>query len=453
MIRKPAVAGAFYTDNPFELQKEIKNYLSGATYKNIKNIKALISPHAGYIYSGHVAAEAYKQLENKIFNTVVVFAPCHRGIFDGVSIFDGEGYETPLGVVEIDTDNVKKLIDSSGLINFIPEAHLNEHSLEVQVPFLQITLENFKLIPVLVGTHNINQLKEIANIFNETLKDKNILYIASTDLSHFYDSKKAEKLDSIAIKHIKNLDFQNFYNSIIEKKTEACGAGPVLITLYLANINSWNSCEILKYADSGDVSGDKSNVVGYVSAVIFEDNNSGYKLTEYEKETLHKIAKESIRAKLFGEKFNLDYERTDNLKQVRGAFVTLHKHGNLRGCIGYIQGIASLDETVKDMAVAAAFEDPRFPSLTKEEFNEIDIEISALTPLKKIEDINEIEVGTHGILMRKGFQSGVLLPQVATEYNWDRETFLEQTCFKAGLGSNCWKDKDTEIYIFSAEVF
>ena len=141
------------------------------------------------------------------------------------------------------------------------------------------------------------------------------------------------------------------------------------------------------------------------------------------------------------------------MKQQRGAFVTLHKNGELRGCIGYIVPYDSLDSTVKKMAVAAAFEDPRFPPLRKEEFEEIDIEISALTPLKKINNINEIEVGKHGILIRKGPYSGVLLPQVATEYNWDRITFLSQTCMKAGLHSNCWQDEDTEIYIFSAEVF
>lgn len=176
-------------------------------------------------------------------------------------------------------------------------------------------------------------------------------------------------------------------------------------------------------------------------------------LTEYEKDTLHKIARESIRAKLFGEDFNFNYEVTENLKEERGAFVTLHKNGNLRGCIGYIVPVASLHETVKQMAVAAAFDDPRFPALSKDEFNDIEIEISALTPLKRIGDINEIEVGKHGILIRKGYHSGVLLPQVATDYNWDKITFLNQTCLKAGLHESCWKDEDTEIYIFSAEVF
>jgi AmmeMemoRadiSam system protein A len=224
--------------------------------------------------------------------------------------------------------------------------------------------------------------------------------------------------------------------------------------LYLAKLNNWNKCKILKYADSGDVSGDKYNVVGYLSAVIYSDESRTERgLTDYEKEILHKIAEESIKSKLFNKPFNFEYKITDNLSQERGAFVTLHKNGSLRGCIGYIVPVAPLHETVKQMAVAAAFDDPRFPPLSEEELKNINIEISALTPLKKINDINEIQVGKHGILIKKGFASGVLLPQVATDYNWDRLTFIEQTCMKAGLTENCWREKDTEIYIFSAEIF
>jgi AmmeMemoRadiSam system protein B/AmmeMemoRadiSam system protein A len=452
MTREPAVAGAFYTDNPVHLKAEILSYLSNVSVKVNGEVKGIISPHAGYIYSGQVAAYGYKQVLGNHYDYVVVFAPCHRALFDGVSIFQGDGYKTPLGVVPIAKYEVTELIESSKLINFYPQAHLQEHSLEVQVPFLQVVLKDFKLVPVLVGNQDITQLTEVANIFNDFFQGKNVLYVASTDLSHFYDSNIAKKLDKISMEFIKKIDYKGFYSAIISKKTEACGAGPVTILLYLANLNKWSRCEILKYADSGDVSGDKLSVVGYVSAVILNEENSE-NLSEYEKETLHKIAYESIKSKLFNKPFNLEYERTENFKQKRGAFVTLHKNGQLRGCIGYIIPYETLDETVKKMAVAAAFDDPRFPPLSPEEFPEIDIEISALTPLKRIEDINEIEVGKHGIIIKKGYNSGVLLPQVATEYNWDRLTFLDQTCIKAGLSPGCWKEEETEIYIFSAEVF
>lgn len=176
-------------------------------------------------------------------------------------------------------------------------------------------------------------------------------------------------------------------------------------------------------------------------------------LTEAEKKTLINIVKKTIECKLAGKKvpeFNIDSEV---LKEKKGAFVTLKKNENLRGCIGYIEAIKPLYKTVAEMAIAAAFNDPRFPPLKSNELKDVNLEISVLSPLKKIDDINEIEVGVHGLYITKGFHSGLLLPQVATEYKWDRLTFLEETCYKAGLHPNAWKDKDTKIYIFSADVF
>ncbi|MDP2959790.1 MAG: AmmeMemoRadiSam system protein A, partial [candidate division Zixibacteria bacterium] len=219
--------------------------------------------------------------------------------------------------------------------------------------------------------------------------------------------------------------------------------------------------------------------VGYMSAVFYslkvkvdtkknpgnpsknkaEKENEEKKGTELglsakDKALLLKIAKETIECKVRSVK-RPEYNVTSQiLKENRGAFVTIKKHGELRGCIGYIQAIKPLYQTVQEMAEAAALNDPRFTPVTKEELKDLEIEISVLTPLKKITDVNLIQVGRDGILIRKGYNSGLLLPQVATENNWDRKTFLEQTCFKAGIyDKDCWKDKDTEIYIFSAEVF
>ncbi len=177
-----------------------------------------------------------------------------------------------------------------------------------------------------------------------------------------------------------------------------------------------------------------------------------FSLSDEEKRILLKVARESIKEHLTGIRGNYP-DPTPNLMTKCGAFVTLHKHGNLRGCIGYVIPIKSLYETVKEMAVSSAFQDPRFPPLREDEFEHIDIEISALSPLRTINDINEIKIGTHGILIKKGYNSGLLLPQVATEQGWDLETFLTNTCYKAGLPGNCWKERDTKIEIFSAIVF
>ncbi len=168
---------------------------------------------------------------------------------------------------------------------------------------------------------------------------------------------------------------------------------------------------------------------------------------------LLKLAREAIRAELEGRPLELPLVSDPQLLEKRGAFVTLHKHGQLRGCIGNFFSEKPLYETVADMAVSAAFHDPRFEPLQPSEFNEIEIEISALTPLVPITDVEQIQVGVHGIYIVKGPYRGVLLPQVATEYGWDRYTFLDQTCLKAGLYPGCWKEPDTQIFIFSAEIF
>lgn len=182
-------------------------------------------------------------------------------------------------------------------------------------------------------------------------------------------------------------------------------------------------------------------------------SSTSTKLTGEEKKTLHIIAINSIKKKLNIDSLLNTHSITNTLNEKRGAFVSLHKHGQLRGCIGYVHGVKPLADTISDMAIAAAFQDPRFPPLTKNELADLDIEISVLTPMKQLSDISEIEVGKHGLMMIKGPYSGLLLPQVATQYNWDSLTFLSETCHKAGLPTEAWKDDDTEIYIFSADVF
>jgi len=219
--------------------------------------------------------------------------------------------------------------------------------------------------------------------------------------------------------------------------------------------------ELLTYANSGDVSGDKTQVVGYMSAVLYKDAPPGKTtknpidlgLTDGEKDILHTIARTAIESECLSHNYPEINITSQTLKEKRGAFVTLHKKGHLRGCIGYIRPQKPLHQTIREMALAAAFQDSRFKAVTKSELKDLEIEISVLTPLQKISSINEIEVGKHGIYIMKDFHSGILLPQVATENSWDRKTFLEHTCTKAGLPDTAWKDKNTEIYIFSADIF
>jgi len=222
-----------------------------------------------------------------------------------------------------------------------------------------------------------------------------------------------------------------------------------------------NWAKVLKYANSGDVTGDRSSVVGYMAAAIYRTSNPREKgkgidlgLTEEEKRTLHEIARAVIWNKAQGKEVPAFHITSERLKEPRGVFVTIKKHGELRGCIGYVRAIKPLWQAVMEMAEAAAFQDPRFPPVGPSELKDLEIEISVLTPLREIKDVKEIEVGKHGIMIeRPPYYSGLLLPQVATEYGWDRVTFLEQTCLKAGLPRNAWREPGTRIYVFSADIF
>ncbi len=466
-IREPAVSGMFYPDHPATLLSEIKKYLGEVKKEPLEGeIVALISPHAGYMYSGRVAAYGYKLIEGQSFDSVVVVAPSHRVDFQGASIYDRGGFRTPLGTVPVDTELSKAIMERWKGIKFLPEAHREEHSLEVQIPFLQVVLTSFKLVPIVMEPYwSWESCKSLASAISGGIKGKRVLLVASTDLSHFHGYEEARRLDQIVLNHLERFDPEGLYRDLKGGRCEACGGGPVLTILLAAKTLGANRAKVLQYLNSGDVTGDRSRVVGYASAVLYRTKGGEAKmkgekkigvdlgLSEEDKKILHQIARTVIENKVKGKpvpEFKVD---SPTLKENRGAFVSIHKRGQLRGCIGYIEGHGPLYKTVEEMAEAAAFRDPRFSPVTEKELPELDIEISVLTPLKKITDISEIQVGKHGIYIKKGWFSGLLLPQVATEYGWDRQTFLEHTCQKAGLPSNAWKDKDTEIYIFSADIF
>jgi hypothetical protein len=466
-IREPIFAGSWYPGEPEILSRDVRRYLENAKKERLEGeIVALISPHAGYIYSGQVAAYAYKLIEGKVFDSVVVVAPSHRALFKGASLYDRGGYRTPLGVVPIDTELSQKMMERRKEIQFLPEAHSQEHSLEIQIPFLQVVLKSFRLIPLVMEPYwNWETCQSLASAIAETVRGKNVLLIASSDLSHFHSYDQAVKLDKIVLNHIERFDPEGLNRDLRSNRCEACGGGPVISIMLAAKALGANQGKVLKYLNSGDVTGDRSRVVGYAAGVFYktvggkekmkEEKKVGVDLglNEEEKKTLHQIAKTVIENKARGKTVPDFKVESPVLKENRGAFVTIHKRGQLRGCIGYIEGRGPLHKTIEEMAEAAAFRDPRFTPVKEKELPELDLEISVLTPLKKIKDVDEVQVGKHGIYIKKGWYSGLLLPQVATEYGWDRQAFLEHTCQKAGLPSNAWKEKDTEIYIFSADIF
>ena len=468
--RQSSIAGTWYPGSPTELRGLLEGFLGRVPAGDVPGrLTALIVPHAGYVYSGQVAAYAYKLLEKRRFDTVVVVGPSHYARFQGVSVYDRGGFETPLGVAPLDLDLIAVLEKRDSMIRFVEDAHTREHSVEIQVPFLQTVMPGFKLVPLVMGDQDYSTCRRLADALADSIRGKSVLVVASSDLSHYHTYDTARTMDRIVRDRVDAMDPEGLYAALEKGECEACGGGPIVTALLVAQRLGSASSRVLHYANSGDVTGNRNDprgVVGYMAAALVTnaDGKTGLEsaasnpgidpgLTSDEKALLHKIARATIEARCRGEKPPRIEATTAALKEPRGAFVTLTEKGELRGCIGYIVATRPLVDAIAEMAEAAALHDPRFAPVRADELKDIKIEISVLTPLKRIDNVEEIEVGTHGIYMKQGFSSGLLLPQVATEYGWDRPTFLKHTCRKAGLRDDAWKDKSTEIYIFSADIF
>lgn len=268
-VRQPAVAGMFYDNRPDELHDYITYLLSKVEADNIYgNIAGLIAPHAGYRYSGLTAAYAYKQIENKSYKRVIVVSPSHREYFEGISIYDGNAYATPLGQIKIDRDTAERLVSASADIFFGESGHRSEHALEVHLPFLQSTLSEFKLIPMVMGQQNEEAVNKLAANL-ATLIDPDTLLVASTDLSHFFDKKTADMYDSRVAERITAYDYEGLLDDIAAEKSHACGAGPMAAVMKACSEKGYDQATVLHRSDSGDSSGDNSEVVGYLSAVLY----------------------------------------------------------------------------------------------------------------------------------------------------------------------------------------
>ncbi|OQX54241.1 MAG: hypothetical protein B5M53_05975, partial [Candidatus Cloacimonas sp. 4484_209] len=326
---------------------------------------------------------------------------------------------------------------------------------------------NFKIVPIIIGDQKPEICERLANAITKVCKDKNVLLVASSDLYHGYSYNNCYASDSLVLETLSKFDIEGFkelYTTRESTEPVACGAGPIYTVLLASKSMGATNCTLINHTSSGDVTGNKSDyIVGYASFIISKSDSAKEKtekekinkelFSDKEKLYLLDIARKSVEAAVKGEPKPKFQPISDNVKNLQGVFVTLTKNGMLRGCIGYIQAVKPLYEAVSEMAVSAALNDPRFPPVSKKELKQLSIEISVLTPLKKIDNTEIIKVGRDGIYIRKGFYSGLLLPQVATEYGWDRKTFLEETCQKAGLPKEAYKEPDTEIYIFQAIIF
>ena len=270
-IRTPQVAGLFYPADREQLQNDIVYFLeSTKSDKEYKNIFGIVAPHAGYTYSGKTAAHVYNLLRGNSYKRVVIISPSHNEYFPGSSVFNGGGYQTPIGIIEIDDDFAIKLVENSKTIFRGDEGHRGEHALEVQLPFLQTVLKDFKMVPVVMGDQGKIFVDELAEKL-AGLVDDDTLIVASSDMSHFQSKLEADELDSVVEKRINSFDYESLQSDLDKKKTEACGGGPIVTMMKVASLRNKNHSLVIHRSDSGDVTGDTKEVVGYLSAIVYGD--------------------------------------------------------------------------------------------------------------------------------------------------------------------------------------
>ncbi len=481
LIRKAAKAGTWYDGSRKGLDRTLSTFLNEVPACDFEEpLLALISPHAGYAWSGKCAAAAFKCLEGKDFQRVFILGFSHHHFIRGAAVSSFDYYETPLGQISVDRQICEKLLKKDDIFTTHRKAEEVEHSIENQVPFLQKTLKNFKIVPIMIGRLSSEEdFNVIVSALSE-YKNPHNLFVVSSDFTHYGRNygylpfkeninKNLEALDRGAISKILEVDFKGFRKYLQDTGDTVCGSDPIGVLLKIMEKESRG--ELRMYYRSADLTGDFSNSVSYAAIALISTHREKEKpsrnmsslpedplhLNRKEQEILLKIARATLISHLTGSPSLKEVLHeaiiTDRMKEKRGVFVTLKKSGHLRGCIGYIQGVKPIFEAVQDNARSASTKDYRFPPMNSSEIDKVKIEISVMSPLTQIDSLDEIKVGRDGLVIEHRRRRGVLLPQVATENNWNKEEFLNAICRKAGLPESTWKKEKPVIKKFSAQVF
>lgn len=465
--RTPVVAGLFYPGTSEQIKHDISSFFNESKIKAEIDANAdffcIIVPHAGWIYSGKTAAIAFKTIKDIEFQDVVFIGVDHRSGRRTLSVWPRDGFQTPLGTTKIDAALSDRLLKSSDLIVDDEEQHRNEHSLEVLLPFFQYVFPKNDAVFVSCGgpVSNSHILAASLKKIIADLPGKTLL-IVSSDWSHYHSAEEAEKLDQNAIDSVLALDSEKLLDDCRNQKAELCGLHGVVCAIELARAAS-ATARLLARSDSSEAGGSSKNVVGY-AAILFQGNKASLseksehlkekekKSMSFEKEALTAVRK-TLEAHLSGKPIP-ELKLTDaKFSEKRGIFVTLKKNEELRGCIGFIKGYEPLNKAIVEMAISAATKDPRFNPVVYEELKDIKIEVSILSPMQEVKDVSEIKIGRDGLFLQMGGRSGLLLPQVPVEWNWDLEEYLKHICLKAGLPPGSYKHPEARLQKFSADVF
>lgn len=470
-VRAPAVAGQFYPGNPAELRQMVSGYLSRAEkkYPGEKPI-ALIAPHAGYVFSGQTAAWAYKQIDKGDWDTVVLLGLAHRyPLSNEAALYGGDAFHTPLGDVPIDKTLTERIMDAHPAFNYLPRAHQPEHSLEVHLPFLQVRIGDFSMVPILLGNPPPDHCKALGEALAGVLraeKEKRILILASADLTHYPPDRQARTIDHRALEYMAAMDPAGLYAYC--RKTEkkgvpnlscvTCSEGAVMTAIYAAKSLGADRGEILHYSNSSDSPyGEPGRVVGYGAVALYdEQHNSGKtaspKIEQPDPAELLRLTRRSVEYAVRNHAV-APPEPGDDAGPDTSVFVTLEKNGRLRGCIGSIRPRMPLKAAIKKFALSAALQDHRFPPVTPEELDDITVELSILSPLEKADSYQDVVPHKHGVIIERGMRTGVFLPQVWEHFH-TRDAFLSELASqKAGLPRDAWKDPKTTLYLFTVHAY
>ncbi len=461
-LRKSAVAGRFYPAEAGKLRAELVRCLEKAPASSLQGeILGISVPHAGYNYSARTAAYAYKAVSGRTYDLIIILAPSHQEYFTGATIHPGEAYETPLGRIAIDHDAAVRLNRTCNLFRLSETGHGDrEHSLEVQLPFVQQLFPGTPLLPIMVGVCDWNSCQRMGKALAAVLAGRRALIIASTDLYHGYSYNECLASDAATLAAFTRMNPQALHEGLASERYRACGGAPVVLMQVAALARGRCAATIVASTNSGIVTGDKSGyIVGYAAGLYYLQEKTMNKqqfspLPLNAQIELLRMAKESIKHYLKHSVVPDFHSDIPILQEKRGIFVTITKNGALRGCIGMHESDKPLYQAVPDRAVAAAFKDPRFMPLQPEELEQIKIKISVyLTNVYEAESLDDFIMGKHGIILVKGSRGATYLPEVPIEAGWkSKEEEMASLCQKAGLPPDGWR-QGAQILLYETQVF
>lgn len=474
--RPPHVAGQFYPAQPEELRTLVTTLLNSAPPAQGAKPRILISPHAGYQYSGSVAAAAFRQVQGQAYDGVVVVGFTHQLAFSGVSADHLDEYQTPLGVIPVDGKAVEFLRsyrsrhtgpDAKPAVGFEESAHAaDEHSLEVMLPFLQAALGSFKLVPILMGQASLDEVDGFAEALAALAQRGDYLFVFSTDLSHYHPYEEAVKRDEVTVEALLHETPQAVDRLFEQRWLEACGRGPIIASLLLAARLGYPEPRLLRYANSGDTAGDRSRVVGYAAIGMYDrpapsspqlSEGAGMALVRAARQVLERWLRhgeDSVPAGSIAPDQSIAPAELEHpeLSQAAGLFVTLRRGERLRGCIGRIETDQPLAQTLPVVALEAALEDTRFEPVQSHELDELWIEVSVLGSPARLANPQDLVAGRDGVVLEHEGRRGVFLPAVWKETGWTRVEFLRELASqKAGLDPDAWRH--ATLFSFQDQVF